>query len=96
MLTRTEQMQGFRKARAQVSSPQEVAEAIAAQYGAKARTVVHMLHGGKVVTVLPLDEAARLLAAQPHELLLLARRTDHGSIRAAFVRAGAIAWIEEA
>lgn len=75
-------------------TPQQIAEAEAQAYGNKARTKVHMLYGDVIETVLPIERVADLLSRQPDHLLLVPHRTPSGHIRAAFLRAGAIGWIE--
>lgn len=80
-----------------VPTVDEVVAGLLESYGTKGRTRIHLMGGGKpIVTTMPPEVAAHQLTNEPQTLLLVPRRDDSGHIKPAWVRAGAILWVEEA
>lgn len=76
---------------------EEVMAGLLETWGTKARARIHLVGAGKpIVTTQPPMVCAEQLSNQPNTLLLIPRRDDSGHIRPAWLRAGAIAWVEEA
>jgi hypothetical protein len=76
---------------------EEVMAGLLAEHGTKARSRFHVTGGVKpIVSTLPPLVAASQLSNEPQTLLLVPRRDDSGRIRPAWVRAGAVVYVEEA
>jgi hypothetical protein len=76
---------------------EQVMEGLIQAHGTKARSRFHVTGGVKpIVSTLPPLIAAQQLSNEPQTLLLIPRRDDSGKIRPAWVRAGAVVYVEEA
>lgn len=75
----------------------EVMEGLREAHGTKGKARIHLVGGAKpIVTTMSPMTCASQLSNTPETLLLIPRRDDQGRIRPAWLRAGAIAWVEEA